>query len=267
MRNAVAPERELQSIQRSFAAQIRGLGGDPPPGVAADRMALYRELFRNNIESFLSESFPVLHRQLSPPHWQAMVDDFLARHACVTPLFTRLGEEFIDYLREERGAVPDDPPYLRELAHYEWVELGLALSEAEALPPTRLATERLRESELRLSPLAWPLRYRYPVHRLGAEGHDDWATQEPVHLLVYRNAEERVVFLEIDAPAYALLSVLQSLGPVSAGELLLTLAELVGGGSAQAFMERGLALIEDLQQRGVIAAAHRPTLGETQAGG
>jgi len=254
MRNAVTPERELRSIQQSFAAQIRGLGGAMPPGVEPDRMAVYRELFRNNIESFLAESFPVLHQLLSPRRWQAMVDDFYARHACGSPLFTRLGEEFIGYLRQERGRVPGDPPYLLELAHYEWVELGLALSEAEAIPATRLSADRLRDSELRLSPLAWPLRYRHAVHRLGTQGPEAGEAQGPAHLLVYRNAEERVVFLEIDAPAYALLSALQTLGTVSARDLLQTLAELVGEGPSQPFIDHGMALIGDLQQRGVIAA-------------
>ncbi len=277
MHDVVTPEPNLPSIQQRFAAQIRGLGGALPPGVAPDRMALYRELFRNNVESFLAESFPVLHQLLSPPQWQAMVDDFFARHACGTPLFTRLGEEFIAYLRDVRGTVPEDPPYLLELAHYEWVELGLALSEAEALPATRLAPDRLIESELRLSPLAWPLRYRHAVHRVGAAGQHVQPSPEPVHLLVYRDAEERVVFLEIDAPAYALVSALQSLGAADARELLQTLAELVGTGPSAAFMERGLALIADLQQRGVIAATPRQSeeqpegegrgsLSSTQAG-
>ena len=61
--------------------------------------------------------------------WHALVHDFYRDHRCSTPLFPELPREFIQYL-QARDAGAGDPPWLLELAHYEWVELALDLSEA-----------------------------------------------------------------------------------------------------------------------------------------
>ncbi len=76
------------------------------------------------------------------------------------------------YLQQERGVVENDPPYLAELAHYEWVELALTLRDAESLPTQSLPAVNLFQRSLQLSPLAWPLSYHYPVHRIGGGNHE-----------------------------------------------------------------------------------------------
>lgn len=248
-------ESSLQQLQQGFAAHIRQPRQVPvPQGVAPARMAIYSELFFNNVESFLADSFPVLHRLLPQDRWVAMARDFFARHACATPLFTRLGEEFLRYLQQERGERADDPPYLAELAHYEWVELVLTLSEADSLPLVPPPAGKLLECQVRLSPLAWPLSYCFPVHRIGGDSEVNSAAG-PVYLLVYRNREECVVFLEIDALTHALLWLLQSEGAVGVGELLETVAEIAGGASGDELIERGRALFESLIERGVVGIA------------
>jgi len=255
MRKDGGPESSLRQLQQAFAAHIRQPRQVPvPQGVAPARMAIYSELFFNNVESFLADSFPVLRQLLPQDRWYAMTRDFFARHTCATPLFTRLGEEFLRYLQQERGERAGDPPYLAELAHYEWVELALMLSEADSLPVVPLPGGNLAECRVRLSPLAWPLSYRFPVHRIGGDGEVD-ASASPVYLLVYRNREESVVFLEIDALTHALLSLLQSEGAVGVGELLETVAEIAGGVPGDELIERGRALFESLIERGVVGIA------------
>jgi hypothetical protein len=216
-------------------------------------MAIYCELFFNNVESFLADSFPVLRRILSDTHWQSMVRDFYSRHACRTPLFTKLGEEFIDYLRDERSGSEDDPPFLIELAHYEWVELALALNEAEPLPVETAAPDLLQK-RVRLSPLAWPLHYRYPVHRIGATSQAVGAEPSGVQLLVYRNRDDEVVFLEIDPLTYSLLSALQSVAEAKVSELLEILAEMARFELSDEFVSNGLHVIGMLCELGVIGS-------------
>jgi hypothetical protein len=252
------PESSLQQLQQAFVAHIRQPWQVPvPQGVAPARMAIYSELFFNNVESFLADSFPVLHQLLPKARWLAMARDFFARHVCATPLFTRLGEEFLCYLQQERGEHADDPPYLAELAHYEWVELALMLSQADSLPVVPPPAGKLLECPVRLSSLAWPLSYRFPVHRIGGDNEANSAAG-PVYLLVYRNREECVVFLEIDALTHALLSHLQSEGAVVVGELLEMVAEIAGSPSNAELIKRGRALFESLIERGVIGVAAVP---------
>ncbi|MEN1639897.1 putative DNA-binding domain-containing protein, partial [Pseudomonas aeruginosa] len=146
------------TLQRRFAARIRDPQQALPPGIATERMAIYEELFFNNLDGFISSGFPVLRQLFDEPRWHRLVRAFMREHRCRTPYFSQLGEEFIGWLQDGYRAEEGDPPFLLELAHYEWVELALSLAEApvETLPQA-----------WSWSPLAWPLAYRWPVHRLG----------------------------------------------------------------------------------------------------
>jgi hypothetical protein len=91
-------------------------------------MAIYRELVFNNLESLLGGNFPVVREVLGDEHWALLVRGFFVHHRCTTPLFHELGQEFLTYL-QRRGEAAGDPPFLLELAHYEWVELALDIAE------------------------------------------------------------------------------------------------------------------------------------------
>jgi hypothetical protein len=72
--NAMSPAAELQALQRDFAACIREPERDDlPPGVAARRMQVYRELFFNNVEGLLSSNFPVIRTLYADTAWNALI--------------------------------------------------------------------------------------------------------------------------------------------------------------------------------------------------
>ena len=66
-----------------------------PDDVEDRRMAIYRELFYNNVEGFLSNSFPVLRKLHDDDRWHAMVRDFFSQHLAQTPLFLEIPREFL----------------------------------------------------------------------------------------------------------------------------------------------------------------------------
>jgi hypothetical protein len=67
--------------QYAFAANIRNPGNSPAPDDIEDRrMQIYRELFYNNVESFISGTFPVLRRIYSDADWHALVREYFSRH-------------------------------------------------------------------------------------------------------------------------------------------------------------------------------------------
>ena len=69
--------------QYAFANHIRDPDNNPAPAGAEDRrMAVYRDLFFNNIESLLAANFPVLRKLHDEDSWRAMVRDFYATHRC-----------------------------------------------------------------------------------------------------------------------------------------------------------------------------------------
>lgn len=68
----------LQNHQATFAAYIRNPEKNPiPTSAKPERMAMYRELFFNNIEGFLSANFPVLHSLFDEQAWLNLAQDFL----------------------------------------------------------------------------------------------------------------------------------------------------------------------------------------------
>jgi hypothetical protein len=115
----------FQKKQLAFAAHIR----DPqnqlaPSGIEDRRMAIYRELFFNNLHKLISSTFPVLKKLHSNERWRALIREFMVRHNAQTPYFLDIPREFLAFLENEHVADAEDFPFLCELAHYERAELA-----------------------------------------------------------------------------------------------------------------------------------------------
>lgn len=246
------PEKiPLQERQLGFAAHIRDPGCAPrPQDVDARRMNVYCELFYNNVEGLLATTFPVLREITDARRWHAMVRDFFARHRARTPRFLELSREFLSYLETERIGEEGDPPFLLELAHYEWVELELAVAEATLdLGPADFAADPLNRP-LAVSPLARNLSYRFPVHRISAEWVPD--AEAPTHLLVYRDRHDEIGFLEANAVSARLVALLEEHpGTTARGPLERIAAELAHPAPDEV-VRAGLAILHELVQRDIV---------------
>jgi hypothetical protein len=200
-------DMRLRDSQMQMARHLRHPEGAPgPDGVEERRLKIYRDLIYNNVEGFVSGGFPVLRTLYSDTDWHALVRGFLNGHRCQSPYFLEISQEFIRYLLEEHQQRECDPPFLAELAHYEWVELALDVSEEE-LPPEQPEVD-VECAILRLSPLAWVLSYQYPVHQIGPN-HQPTEPGQPTFLAVYRNRDDQVRFMELNAATARLLELLR----------------------------------------------------------
>jgi hypothetical protein len=246
------PER-LRELQFAFAGHIR----DPkhtatPDGVEDRRMKIYRELFFNNIQSLLASNFPVIRKLCDDDDWRRLIRDFYREHRCQTPLFPEVAREFLRYLQDNRKECPDDPPFLLELAHYEWVELALALDEREISVPGCDPGGDLLSGRPLLSPVAWPLSYRFPVHRITPDYRPQDPPAEATHLLVYRDREDEVRFMQLNAVSRLLLERLRSENDHSGRQMLEEIAAAIRHPAPQRVIEAGAELLEDLRNRGVV---------------
>ncbi len=196
----------FQQKQHEFTSYIRNPEAHPAPSdVKSERMEMYRSLLFNNIESFLASNFPVLKRIIPEQHWMDMAQDFFSNHSNQSPYFAEIAEEFLQYLQNEKNPDPLDPPFMLELAHYEWVEMAATIA-TEQLPDTSSAPENLNENtRLSLSPLAWLLAYQFPVHRLSPLYQPDSNPDHPTFLTVFRDRDDEVRFLEIPPITYQML--------------------------------------------------------------
>ena len=226
-----------QADQTRFAARIRDPEGvSLLPGVSAPRMAVYEQLFFNNLESFLAGGFPVLRSLFKEQRWQRLVRGFLSQHRCRTPYFLQIGEEFVDWLAQDFVAEAGDPPFLAELAHYERVELALDV-----------ATDTLPHRGW--SPLAWPLVYVWPVQRLGRDHRPAEPPAEPTCLLAWRDRDERVRFQQLSPFAYHLALRLQA--GVASHQALLDLAESSGLAADEQYFASARLLLDDWQRQDI----------------
>ncbi len=244
---------DFQRTQAAFAAYIRDPEHSPrPEGVSDERMMAYRDLFFNNIDNFIATAFPVLRSLLSEEDWRLLIRDFYRRHRCGTPLFIEIAQEFLEYLSNKRQAELIDPPYLLELAHYEWVELALAVSEAESSQERDDLMPRLLDVSATLSPLAWPLAYQFPVHHIGPDFQPSFAGEMPTFLVVYRNREDLVRFMELNQVSYRLLQFVGQSPERTVREQLSMIAEELQHPEPGRVLEFGVNLIKRLHQKGVI---------------
>lgn len=247
---------DFKAKQGEFAAYIRDPEHFPVPAdVDPNRMTMYRELFFNNINGFLSSNFPVLHTILSDGQWHELAQDFFARHQCRTPHFSEIAEEFLDYLQNERRA-SDDLPFLLELAHYEWVEMALSIAQAAPVYGDGEFAEQVLQRQLSLSPVAWPLAYQFPVQKIGPDFLPLSAPEQPSYLVVYRDAGDQVHFMQTTPPTFRLLQLIEQQGRVTGEQALQDLAaELSPQIDQPAVFQFGLPALRELAGKGVLIPA------------
>ncbi|WP_213605262.1 DNA-binding domain-containing protein [Pseudoxanthomonas japonensis] len=219
----------------------------PPPGIEERRLAVYRDLFFNNIEGLLAGNFPVIRKTLGDDAWPALVRRFYADHRSQTPLFPEIAREFIRYLESRDG--DGLPPWLRELAHYEWVELALQI--ADDAVPAHVPHGDLLAGEPVVSPFAWALAYQWPVHRIGPAFQPDAPPAEPTLLLVRRDAGHQVRFAAISPLVYRLVELLGE-GGRRGGDVLRQLAVEAGVDDVPAFVEQGAAMLSRMREEGTL---------------
>lgn len=243
--------------QYAFAAHIRNPEKNPgPEGIEERRMKIYRELFYNNVEGFIANTYPVLRRILPDDRWHAMMRDYFAQHISHTPLFPEMPREFLKYLEHEREPQPDDPPFLLELAHYEWVELALSLLD-EKIDATEIDVQGdLLDGIPVISPLAWALSYRFPVHKIGPDFQSSEAGGMQTHLIVYRDADFDVRFIEINPVTARLLQLFSGEDAVSGRAALQQVAAELNHPQPGIVIQGGMELLNDLRRRQVILGTY-----------
>ncbi|MCG8428106.1 MAG: putative DNA-binding domain-containing protein [Chromatiales bacterium] len=242
---------EFQQQQLTFAAHIRNPEQHAKPqDVEERRMAIYRDLFYNNVEGIISNGFPVLRKLYNDNNWHRLVRGFFGTHRSKTPYFSKLPEEFLSYLEDEYQPQASDPDFLLELAHYEWVELALAIADEEVEFSDN--HDDLLTGKPTLSPLAWLLHYRYPVHRISPDFYPEQAPEQPTSLVVYRARDDKVCFLELNPVSARLLQLISDHPGETAHTLLQQIAKELGHPNPDAVIAGGEQLLSDLINRNVL---------------
>lgn len=247
--------------QFEFAAHIRDPQNNPrPPEIEDRRMAIYRELFFNNIEDFMASSYPVLKEILGEDRWQKLLQAYFAEHRAETPLFPQLPAEFLKYLNDVRRPQAGDLPFMLELAHYEWMELA-ALQSDEQIDWDRIEKDcDLLSGHPVISPLAWVLSYEYPVHQISKDFQPDEPGEQPTNIIVYRDLKDEVGFIEINPMATVLLNRLQQDEQLTSKHVLQELASEMQHPDAAVVIDGGMEILNNLKTHDIVLGVTRNSI-------
>jgi hypothetical protein len=249
----VAKLPEFQQKQYAFAAHIRDPENNPAPaGVEDRRMAIYRELFFNNLHNLIGSTFPVIKKLHSRDKFRALIRAFMVRHQAQTPYFLEIPREFLAFLENEYELQDDDFPFLVELAHYEWVELALSVSEeVNDTKDVDVDGDLLRGIPVR-SALAWTFAYQFPVHRISLEFKPTAPGETPTFLAICRKANDDMDFMELNPVTARLLELIEANEQDSGRDLLLKLAQEINYPDAGALVEHGAEAMQQMRQAEVL---------------
>lgn len=271
----------FRAVQLEFAAHIRNPSQNPKPAdVDERRMRVYRELVYNNIEGFVAGAFPIAKKLLNPDAdkptsqeqprspWHKLVREFVHQHASTSPYFLEVSQEFLEFLGHTER--PDLPAFLLELCHYEWVELALRVDEQD-IPSTALQAgipvaidpgADLLELAPVVSPLAKSLAYNFAVHQVRGDRRISSVEPAATFLVVYRDPDDAVRFLEINAMTALLLELLdgvrtgrQALGELAAKMSSSDLDSAAPEGMLAKVVEQGSQTLSRLRDRSIILGA------------
>lgn len=208
---------KFQQLQHDFAQHLKNPDIFPAPeDLENRRMSVYRELFFNNIKGFLGNAFPVLQSLYDDNMWQQLCRTFYHQHHCRSPYFVDISKEFVEFLANQYQSLPSDPPFLAELAHYEWVEL--AISTSKETPSADYWNGEQDYKRVQVSELAWLLSYPFPVHKICPEFQPQQASG-PYYFVVCRDKQDEVTFTEIDQVNAFMLNHIEEHGPLDLNTL------------------------------------------------
>ena len=235
---------EFQRYQLEFTAHIRNPSANKKPAQVYDAgMAVYREIVFTNIFNAVSACFPVCVQVLGKNAWNKLVRQFFANYQATSPIFREIPQQFLQFL----NTVGNLPAYFQQLAHYEWVELAINTQQIEAAKLSKKMN--LLDEKPILAPAHRLLEYDYAVHKI-SKRNPPKAT-EKTYLLVFRNSEFKVKFVELNPTTYQLLRLIQE-NNMTGKQALVRLAKDIKHPDTDAVIQFGVEILSDLANQGAI---------------
>jgi uncharacterized protein len=246
-------KHNFKNIQYEFTAHLRDPDKNPPPAeIENRRMEIYRGLLYRNVQGFLASGFPVTRKLYKDEDWHKMVRDFFSKHKSHSPYFKDISKEFRIYLNEERTPQPEDPAFLLELTHYEWLEIMLSFLDAEIKWESIKRDGNLLKQIPVLSPLMQLNRYDYPVHKIKPDYQPSTAPDLPTFLLVYRDQKDKVGFMQVNPMTARLVELLASNVAQTGEQLLLTIAKEIPSLAQDVILHGGHTTLTQLREKDIV---------------
>ncbi|MDO6545659.1 HvfC family RiPP maturation protein [Pseudoalteromonas carrageenovora] len=244
-------------VQNEFMAHIRQpQQNKKPSGIEDRRMAIYRDLFFNNVDGFISSGFPVLKTLYSEKQWKKLIRQFFSNHDCHSPYFLDIAGEFINYLASDYKMQKNDPAFMLELAHYEWIELDVSIAMDDPQEQKLNATD-ITHLPMYLSVAARNLSYQYPVQTISVDFQPKHPAEQPSYFVVYRDAQDDVQFLATNAMTALLLSIIENSNGITFDEICEQVLNHAPQFSPEQINQGALATLNAMAERRVIVTKNQ----------
>lgn len=210
-----------------------------------DRLFVYRRLIQRGLAGAISEEIPRTKERLGE-RFPAEVSRFFDEEMPRSHYLRDVAFEFVDWASKRWAGDPDLPPYLSDLARHELSAFEVAAARGES--SQEVSPELALDRAVVLHASARLRRYGFPIHRL-ADGDTELGSA-PTALLVYRDPEHEVRYLELSPLAAAILERL--LAGEALGAAITGACAALGAGFG---VEDSALFFADLADRGVLLGA------------
>lgn len=232
---------ELRAFQLTLGKYLRSPETETlPSGIEPRRAKVYEELLFKNVSGFINSCFPVARSIIDDKTWTDLIRAFFVHWRARSPLFKDIPEEYLQFLQQS-PFLQSLPPWFFDLSHYEWVELYIDTSSIEAPNP--------QTGKITLNQPLLPLIYEWPVHKICLEFQPQ--SNQKTCLIVYRNSDNEVRFIETNPATILLLQLLEN-EPLSASQLFENLALAFNRPCDAKFVGFCEAIVKDLSQQSVL---------------
>ncbi len=216
--------------------------------VPPERLLVYRHLIRRTLHDVLADFLPRVRSRRGEELFAADADAWIAEHGPRSRLLRDLPGEFVAWIAPRWAVAPTIPPWLADLARHELLELEIAAAPASSAVPPRPFT---LDARLAFDASARLVRHAFAVHELpDALGPDDVPRPGHTALLVYRDREHTVRFLQLSPLAEALVDALLQAATVE--DAIRCAVATTGESLSDDTLARVSALLAELADRGAL---------------
>lgn len=177
---------DFLTLQAQFSAFIRSPEHAPvPEGCDPERMKLYHQLFFNNFDGILENTFDRTRAHVADDQWQALVQLFFSSVPQHSPYLVDVPARFLEFLQEQSAVALPEP--VLELAAFEATLHECRMAEDITLPEApKTLPDDVFDAVWRPHPQGVLFESSYPVNQ--ADFSPDEAPTEPTLLWIQRDA-------------------------------------------------------------------------------
>lgn len=236
--------KDTRILQNQFSQAARGNTKIDINNFDEKRLKIYQELLLYNLNDVLSHTFPILLDLIPQDTWLQMLKNILKSEVVETPLFHELPLWLVNYIKRHGIS---GYPFAADLAHYEWVEIDVEISEHNSSQPA-VSSEKLIEQTWQLNTSSRLLSYQYEVDKIGI----NYQPKDPqeTYMIVYQK-NGGTAFLKLNEMTFQLLTMMLN-ESMSAQEIIQAMCQTYSTLQEDELITACLPLISDLYNEKVL---------------